>query len=57
MPQRVIMPEIGLVTAVRFYKFEDFFQEGIYDHYLMECEYGSHAYNLIGTRKFQVHRK
>ena len=24
MPQRVIMPEIGLVTAVRFYKFEDF---------------------------------
>ena len=24
MPQRVIMLEIGLVTAVRFYKFEDF---------------------------------
>ena len=24
MPQRVIMPEIGLVTAVRFYKLEDF---------------------------------
>ena len=43
MPQRVIMPEIGLVTAVRFYKFEDFFQEGICDHYLMECEYRSHA--------------
>ena len=26
MPQRVIMLEIGLVTAVRFYKFEDFFK-------------------------------
>ena len=24
MPQRVIMLEIGLVSAVRFYKFEDF---------------------------------
>ena len=23
----------------------------------MECKYGSHAKNLIGTRKFQVHRK